>query len=92
MLDDDVSGFGIWFRVLSVNAAIIIGWIIFYDPVINYLLVEAVASPGVPDWFEDRFKMFWYFWPIALMFATVIWGILSSSKRDFYEYGGGYYG
>ncbi len=86
--DPGVTGFGIWFRVLAVNASIIIVWIIFYEPVINKLLVEAVASPGVPSTFKGTFEMFWYFWPIALIFSTIVWGILASAQKDYYEYGG----
>ncbi len=88
---DDTSGFGVWFRVLAVCTSITIIWIIFYEPVINVLLPLAVAAPDVPATFEGRFKTFWFFWPIALMFASVIWGILKSAQKDYYEQGG-YYG
>jgi hypothetical protein len=70
------SGFMVWFRVLGASAAIIIAWVVFYDPVMTKLYPLAVAAPGVPSSFGDNFTMFWYFWPIALIFGLVVWGIL----------------
>lgn len=84
------SGFVVWGRVLGINAAVVMVWIIFYDITINILLedyiVPLVNAGTVPNWFEDRFKMFYYFWPVAIMLATVIWGILTSTQKDYYEY------
>lgn len=83
-----MRGMMIWFWVLSSNFAIWLGWIVFYDPVINYLLPLAVGSPGVPAKIGTRFTFYWNFWPIALSFGTLVGGYLASTKRDFYEPGG----
>lgn len=90
-----VSAAYAWIIVLLFVFVISFLWIIFSQVMVPYVFPEAKAAlAGYPDSLTvvDNIETMWNNWPLIALFLMVVFGLVSSLRRQPDTYSSGWYG